>query len=153
MLTATQTVLADYYAKGTDPKTGRKNDGDVTTPFATEIRKIADDDPYMVMVGIGDGRDADITEHDKYTAYFVMYWESPDKEPLFYSGGDWSLSYPWAKGESNMENNYFYVNGTKKCLTFVFIANKSGKTNPWPVIQQAIEKGNRGYAESGSTKK
>lgn len=152
-LKATQTVLANYYAYEKDPKDNRKNDYDVTTNFAKKVRETAGDDPYMVIIGIGDGRDADTTEHDKYTAYFVAYWESVDKDPLFYNGSEWSTSYPWPKGQSGQANNFFYANGTKKCLTFVFVANKTNKSNVWNYLQTTIDTRKKGFATANSTQK
>lgn len=153
MLQASQAVLTEYYARGANPKDGRANDYDVSTPFAKEVRKVADDDPYMVLIGVGDNRDEDITAHDECTCYFVAYWESKDKEPLFFNGSTWSMDYPWPKNKSGKDNNYFTVNGERKCLTFIFVANKTGKDNVWSYLQTTVEKNKRNFGNVGSTTK
>lgn len=50
MLQATQTVLTDYYAKD---KPLSYEYTTTNSDFGKEVRKIADDDPYMVIVGVG----------------------------------------------------------------------------------------------------
>ncbi|MDO5155956.1 MAG: prepilin-type N-terminal cleavage/methylation domain-containing protein [Eubacteriales bacterium] len=155
MLTATQAELTDYYARGDDPRDGRKNDYDVNTTFAKKVRETADDDPYLVIIGVGVGDDEDKrkAEHEKYTAYFVAYWETKEKEPLFFNGQEWSMDYPWADGESGSNYNYFTVNGERKHLTFIFVANKTGQSNPWNYLQNTIKTNKRNRAPKGTTKK
>jgi len=154
MLQATQGVLAEYYAKGKDPKDNRKDDYDITTPFAKKVRTLADDNPYLTIIGIGDSRDGDITKHDKHTVYFVAYWETKDKEPVFFNGSEWSMDYPWPEGKSGFDNNYFMVNGEKKCLTFVFVANNTkGQGNLWSYLQKTVSANGRGFAPNNSTTK
>lgn len=153
MRQSAQAVLAEYYANGIDPKDGRADDYDVSTSFAKKVREIADDDPYMVIIGIGDNRDSDITKHDECTAYFVAYWESKEKEPLFFDGNSWSYDYPWQDGKSKKENNYFVVNGQRKCLTFIFVANKTNEKNVWTYLQNTVRKNKRNFGHSGNTTK
>jgi len=155
MLQATQAVLTDYYAKDKDLTYGYNT---ATSDFGKEVKKIADDDPYMVIVGVGtDGTQSGKSgygesKHDQYTAYFVAYWEDKNKQPVFFNGEDWSVDYPWAKGESGPSANYFYVNGRKINLSFLFVAKKSTASNPWVEIQQAVEKNGHTYAPTGKTK-
>ncbi len=142
MLQATQAVLVDYYGKGKnlpseDYKTNSNSD------FSKAVRKLADDDPYMVIVGVGTKGDGinkkemyDTPVHTQHTAYFVAYWESKDKAPIFFDGTDWSMDYPWGS-QTGSEYNYFMVNGEKVNLSFIFIANKSNK-NIWPDLKKAV---------------
>lgn len=150
MLTATQTVLAEYYARGDDPG---ENKNDPSSDFAKAVRKIADDDPYLAIVGVGDNREGSNTDkHDEYTAYFVIYWESKDKEPLFFNGSTWGMDYPWPDGESGKEHDFFYANGVKKRLRFIFISNNTKKGNStWTYLQNTVKANGRNRAPKGST--
>lgn len=155
MLQATQAVLTDYYAKGKPLSYEYKT---TNSDFGKEVRKIADDDPYMVIVGVGtDGTQPGKAEygeskHDQYTAYFVAYWEDKNEAPVFFDGKDWSMNYPWGKGESGASANFFYANGKRINLMFMFVANKSTDNNPWSEIQKAVEKYGHNYSQAGKTK-
>lgn len=152
MLQATQTVLSKYYGNGDDPTEGRTNNYDVSTAFAKEVRATADDDPYLCIIGVGNEADSDTTEHDKYTAYFVIYWETKDDDPLFFNGKEWGLDYPWPKGKSGPANNYFTIDGERKCLKFIFVSNNTKQSNPWVHIQNTIDKNKRNYNKGKTTK-
>lgn len=154
MLTATQTVLTEYYAHEDTSYIANKNN--VNSDFAKKVRTVADDDPYLVLVGVGDSKNADsnTTKHEQYTAYMVIYWETFDKNPIFFDGKNWSKEYPWEYGKSGHKNNFFTINGEKKALDFIFIANKTGKgENAWSFLQTTMQ--NRGIKSgaSGGTSK
>lgn len=156
MLQATQAVLTDYYGKGKplpfeDYKTNPQEE------FSKEVLKIADDDPYMVFIGVGTNGDGvhkkveyNQPKHDQYTAYFVAYWEDKNEPPLFFDGKDWSMDYPWGEDESGSAKNYFYVNGRKINLSFIFITNKAGAgKNPWTEILNAVKANGHTNTEKG----
>lgn len=155
MLQATQAVLTDYYAKDADLTYSYAA---ATSDFGKEVRKIADDDPYMVIIGVGtDGTQKGKekygeSKHDQYTAYFVAYWEDKNEAPIFFNGREWSMDYPWGENESGAVANYFYVNGRRINLSFIFVANKSKESNPWNEIQKAVKKYGHSYSQSGTTK-
>lgn len=154
MLQATQTVLTEYYASDKNLVYGYDA---AKSDFGREVRKIADDDPYMVIIGVGtsenqpDKKNYAESKHDQYTAYFVAYWEDKNKPPIFFDGKEWSMDYPWARGESGPKNNYFYVNGRRINLSFIFVANQSKETNQWSEIQKAVEKFGHTCAPAGKT--
>lgn len=62
-----------------------------------------------------------------------------------------SMDYPWARGEFGPKNNYFYVDGRRINLSFIFVANQSKETNQWSEIQKAVEKFGHTYAPAGKT--
>lgn len=156
MLQATQAVLTDYYAKDKELTYGYDA---ANSDFGKEVRKIADDDPYMVIIGVGtdanqssDKAQYGESKHDQYTAYFVAYWENKNEAPIFFNGEEWSMDYPWAKGESGAPSNFFYVNGRKINLSFIFVADKKKSGNRWIEIQSVIEKYGHKFAPAGKTK-
>lgn len=94
----------------------------IRTDFASEVLKTADDDPYMLIFGLGDyDKYIDTDPAKVYTVYFVAYWPDPDETPIFFNGSDWSEDYPW-KG-SGM--NTFRVNGEDVLMQFYFMAGKN----------------------------
>lgn len=143
MLSATQSVLVNYYSTdkplpGEDAKTNASSD------FAKEVVKIADDDPYLVIVGVGTDPEKKKgygeSKHDQYTAYFVAYWEKENEAPLFFDGTGWSMNYPWGD-KSGRDYNYFNVNGRRINLSFIFVTNKlKQKDKAWTELQKAVEK-------------
>lgn len=162
MLTASQAVMTELYAKGKHPKKDKDYSTNQYSPdsdFAKKVRQVADDDPYLVIIGVGStDTKYGMSEHDQYTVYFVAYWETKDKDPIFFNGSDWSMYYPWAKNESGGNNNYFDIKGERKNLTFMFVANKTGlgsntNKNPWNLIQEKVDATGRGFAPAGTTGK
>lgn len=154
MLQAAQTVLTEYYANGTPLTYGF---GAAKSPLGNRIREVADDDPYMVIIGVGangtqlNNKAYETSKHEQYTAFFVAYWEDKNEPPLFFDGKDWSMNYPWGEREYGESANFFYVNGKKINLSFIFVADKSG-TNQWNEIQSAVKKFGHTYSQAGKTK-
>lgn len=158
MLNAAQAVLTEYYAFGNEGEyTENKDSAD--SEFARRVREVADDNPYLVIVGVGDPReDSNTTKHEQYTAYFIIYWESYEENPIFFNGTKWSTEYPWEYGKSGHTNNYFTINGERKALNFITIANNTGKPNSgngnyWSFLQTTMQ--NRGIkgGSSGPTQR
>lgn len=157
MVKAAQAVLSECYAN-------RKDDGlpayyadrdSAKSDFATKVKTIADDDPYLVLVGIGDpyNKDSNTTLHEQYTSYFVIYWESYDKNPIFFDGTKWGKEYPWKYGESGHANNFFTINGKRMALVFLTVSNNTKKSNVWTHMQDTMKKRGIGSGSAGGTKK
>lgn len=153
MLTASQTVLTSYYAR--DSKAHMDNKDNSNSNFAKEVRKIADDEPYLAIVGVGDPyeKDSNTTKHDQYTAYLVIYWETVEKDPIFFDGTNWSKEYPWKYNEYGHGHNYFTVNGQRRALDFIIISNNTGSGNPWDYMKRTMQQRGIGSGASGGTSK
>lgn len=129
-ITATQTKLAELYAKDT-VKSSLANqnnpNSDISwkgTQFASDILATADVNPYMLILGLGDYNTYKSTDlHKAYTVYFVAYWSKEDVDPIFFDGTSWTNKYPW-KGTGQ---NTFIVNGENIKLQF-YILKGPGKT-------------------------
>lgn len=146
-MTAAQTELVNLYVKGTPlqeagPKEMRNNqDTDVLFKKNSEIRKeickTADDNPYMLLIGTGNYNTYEKTDvHKAYTVYFVMYWSSKDKKPLFYDGSEWKDTYPWEKNKDGTVHNYFMVNGERIHMQFTFLCAPSDNIGDnWEMIK------------------
>lgn len=166
MLTATQASLTEYYAfhDYSDIIAGKES---ANSDFAKMVRKMADDDPYLVIVGIGDSvnTDSNTSKHEQSTVYSVIYWSSKDKNPIFFDGTNWGNEYPWKEGASGHANNFFMINGERKALNYIFIADNTKKdwgslkyngksvSNTWTYLQATISDRNLGFGSSGSTTK
>lgn len=154
MLSATQAVLVDYYGKdaslpGEDAATNANSE------FSKQVRKIADDDPYMVIVGVGTDPEKKPgygeSKHDQYTVYFVAYWEAQDIAPLFFDGTDWSMDYPWGD-KGGRDYNYFNAKGKRINLSFIFIQNKDkNKGGEWSDLRKAVKQS--GHTDSTNDKR
>lgn len=135
-LTAAQTELVSLYAKGTPlqdcvknaEKDTNKESGKVVdmifkmdSPIRQHILAVADDDPYMLLIGTGSYEAYHNTpqEHYAYMVYFVAYWPTKESDILFFDGTGWTNEYPW-KADGG-DNNIFEVNGRKIKMQFSFI--------------------------------
>lgn len=154
MLQASQAVLVDYYGKG-KPVPEENPTTNCNTDFAKEIRKLADDDPYLTIIGVGTneaykpGYGEEL--HDQYTVYFVAYWEKKDKPPLFFDGTDWSMDYPWGS-QTGRDYNYFDMKGKRINVSFVIVANKAGK-DAWKHLGEAVTKFGHSKGSNDNRKK
>ncbi len=130
-LTAAQGVMTELYAAGYSPgvddadSAGKNGNGDVKwsgKPNGKKILDLADDDPYVLIIGCGqynNYKDTDI--HKAFTVYFVGYMKDKNSKPIYFDGKDWITDYyPWSKNDTD---NTF--NGVK--LQIYEVANKSGK--------------------------
>ena len=166
MLTATQVALAEYYAfhNYEDIINGKES---ANSDFAKLVRKTADDEPYLVIVGIGDSQNSDsnTTIHEQSTVYSIIYWESKEKNPIFFDGTNWSNEYPWNENSSGHANNFFMINGERKALNFIFISDNTKSDwsalkkkgyrvdNTWNYLQATVKDRNLGFGASGDTTK
>ena len=93
----------------------------INTDFAKEVLKTADDDPYMLVFGLGDSyKYMDSDPAKVYTVYFVAYWPSEDAKPIFFNGSEWSDTYPW--NVSGHGKNTFKINGEDVLMQFYFVS-------------------------------
>lgn len=91
----------------------------IGTDFAKEVLTTADDDPYMLIFGLGNYNKYINSERSRaYTVYFVAYWPDKNEAPIFFNGSEWTDKYPW-KGNGQ---NTFNVGGKPILLQFYFIA-------------------------------
>lgn len=96
----------------------------IGSDFAKDVLKTADDDPYMLIFGLGNYKKYIETERTRpYTVYFVAYWPAKNQDPIFFNGSEWTDKYPW-KGTGQ---NTFKVDGKEVLLQFYFIAGPRNK--------------------------
>ncbi len=142
-LTAAQTEFVELYAKGGPicKDTGQYHDGNLCgTAIAEKILEVADDEPYMLIIGTGDYEDyakKSQTAHKAYTVYFVVYWAEKNKDPIFFNGSEWMSTYPW-KGTGQ---NYFIVNGDSVHMQFYFVSapDKNNMGNNWEELKKHLK--------------
>lgn len=117
---------------------GRNDDVSlIGTDFAKEVLKTADDDPYMLIFGLGDyDKYKDKDPAKMYTVYFVAYWPAEDEQPIFFNGSEWSETYPW-KGTGQ---NTFKINGEDVLMQFYFVTGPYAKnpSNNWNKLKKHI---------------
>ncbi len=138
-ITATQTKLAELYAKDSTSSTLANTaapNADISwkgTQIAKDIFATADVDPYMLIIGLGDYDTYKSTDiHKAYTVYSVAYWPKKDADPIFFDGTDWTNKYPW-KGTGQ---NTFTVDGESIKLQF-YILKGPGSTlsDDWNMLK------------------
>ena len=160
-LNAAQSELTKLYAKnkGTVPEGNDKEncvipnvwkikkdpngDANITTnvvknDFTDSVLQKVGLSPYVLVIGIGSnlsdankGVDWNVTEHDKYTVYFLIYMENSDSIPCFYYNGTWTNEYPRYDNHSEIFNqkNIIQVGELKGIrLQYYCLVNNSGKT-------------------------
>lgn len=137
---AMQVELSELYAeRGQIDLSNATNTHDVSyigTPFAKDVLTTADDDPYMLIFGLGKYSEYINTDPAKaYTVYFVVYWPDKNEDPIFFDGSEWTSEYPWA----GTGMNTFKVNGEKITMQFYFITgpNKNMSSN-WNELKAKI---------------
>ncbi|MGN0379890.1 MAG: type IV pilin protein [Butyrivibrio sp.] len=146
-MTAMQTKLAEMYAAGTplgiesrNKDSGQGGD-DVSwrnTPIAKEVLAVADEEPYMLIFGLGNyDKYKETNLHKAYTVYFVAYWPEKNKDPIFFNGSDWMSEYPWERDYANT----FEVNGEMVDMEFYFIAGPSNnQSKNWDELKNYLKK-------------
>lgn len=140
-LTAAQTEFVEYYAKGVPVGGAGKTDSDVNlcgTAIANRILEVADDKPYMMIIGTGQYSKYTKANqaHKAYTVYFVAYWPAKDKDPIFFNGSEWMSTYPW-KGTGQ---NTFSVNGEQIDMQFYFVSAPSNNmSNNWNELKAYLK--------------
>lgn len=96
----------------------------IGTEFAKEVLTTADDDPYMLIFGLGDYETyIDTDPQLAYKVFFVAYWPDKNVDPIFFNGSEWTEKYPW-KGSGQ---NTFKVDGKDILLQFYFVTGPRAK--------------------------
>lgn len=131
-LTATQAELTSLYGKygsnyaegeyvipGGIHIGGKNGDCDIRgTAFAKAVLKTADltgdKEPYCLLIAIGSNyttqtgsKPYTVTEHDKYTVYYVFYMQNKDSKPLYYYNGEWTKKNPRPVNADNTPEEIF----------------------------------------------
>ncbi len=120
-----------------------KKNGDVNlvgSDFAAKVLKIADmegdKEPYCFMVAVGSNHDqnnkkpTNVTKHDKYTVYYVLYMETEKSDPIYYYNGEFSHTNPRSFYVEEVFDEYNYVKTGKlegMRLQYYIITNHTGK--------------------------
>ncbi len=118
---------------------GTNNNGDVAingSEYAKKILDIADEDPYLFAVGLGNRERYDTGDnkdlHKAYTCYVAIYMKNENSTPLYFDGFEWTTNYlEKDTGDYADPNGVFTGSGNKMRSTgvyiqYYFIANKSG---------------------------
>jgi len=151
-LTASQAYFSQMYAtrKDTDTcaisgysKSSGLNSADVDlddTDIAKSILKVADDEPYAFLVGLGKYsvyKDSNIRK--AYKVYFAAYCATKDSKPIFFDGEKWGPTYPWVEHKQNDGANKF--NGVELQMYIINAgnANKNGD-KIWNFLRTQAEK-------------
>lgn len=96
----------------------------IGTDFAREVLTTADDDPCMLIFGLGDyEKYIDTDPQLAYKVFFVAYWPDKNVDPIFFNGSEWTDKYPW-KGSGQ---NTFKVDGKDILLQFYFVTGPRAK--------------------------
>ena len=120
--------------------TGPNDKGDVDlsipknrTDYAARVFKIADDKPYLLIIGTGDrSKYGEPGENlmRAYTCYICMYMKDKDSKPVFYDGENWTTEYPGKDSEPNDTHKVFANNNMLKSknikIQYYMLANGGG---------------------------
>ncbi len=109
----------------------------IGTDFAREVLTTADDDPYMLIFGLGDyEKYIDTDPQLAYKVFFVAYWPDKNVDPIFFNGSEWTDEYPW-KGSGQ---NTFKVDGKDILLQFYFVTGPRAKdtSGNWNEIKRYL---------------
>ena len=116
-------------------KPGDNNNGDcnaVGTQFAKDILANMDEEPFILIVGLGNREKYEKTDLRKaYTVYIAMYMRTEDSKPLFFDGEQWTTKYPEKKQEDPeavFEANGNQLKRNKVFIQYYAITNSCGKT-------------------------
>ena len=112
LVNASQAKLSERYAfrKGNEKNHGILSDEDgkmanengnadvnaVGTTFAKGILKLADEDPYIFIIGLGSSKELKNEEdlHKRYTVMLAMYMKDKKSKPLYFYGDGYGELYP-----------------------------------------------------------
>ena len=145
-ITATQAELSNQYAlhePGDDSVISNYSGGSngdmfvANSDFAKKILKTADDNPYILIVGMGHYptyKNTDI--HKAYTVYFAAYVATSKSDAIFFNGTKWCKEYPWVKDGAND----FMVNGEKIKLQFYILAAPKNNSEVWTRLRERLAK-------------
>ncbi len=119
-------------------------DQDITnTAFAKNLLKLAGIEgtkkPYCLLIGVGSSADnnkdigAKVSNHDKYTVFYVFYMEEENTTPYYFYNGEWTETNPRFEG-SNTQTEIFDKNNVVKKgpmkgkrIQYYLISNYTGK--------------------------
>ncbi|MBR6256843.1 MAG: type II secretion system protein [Lachnospiraceae bacterium] len=153
-ITATQAKLTELYAFAREGQAAGKDGGgnkrnkatvikgkqgdndngdcDVTgTDFAKSILDTIDEEPYVLILGMGRMDKYKETDLKRaFTVYVAMYMKTEDSKPLFFDGEQWTTKYP--EKDKRDPDAVFYPTENKMKKNDVFIqyyiiSNKTGK--------------------------
>ncbi len=112
------------------------------TDIAKKIRKTADEDPYVFVVGLGrydTYKNTDI--HKCYTCYFGIYMKDANSDPLYFDGSKWSERYPWIEeGLSNGTNKFKVGSETIDMQMYIINNGYSNDDTMWRKLQDIHNK-------------
>ncbi len=84
---------------------GKNNNGDVdarNSDFTKKVLAMADDDPYVLVIGLGKRSKYENTDpHLAYTCYVCIYQKTKDSKPVFFDGVEWTSEYPGYKSSKD----------------------------------------------------
>ena len=143
--TAAQAVMTEFYGttKGHnwpqaqnvywDEGDGKKW-GDKVLQLVGGGRGADNNEPYILVIAVGDPRDNTIKSTQQYTVYYVGYVASEKSPAVFYVNGDWIYTYPTENPQyikktgqnENIRNRIIKPAGTNIPIQYFVISNRSG---------------------------
>jgi prepilin-type N-terminal cleavage/methylation domain-containing protein len=153
---AAQSVLIELYAKNGStlkenetivPGKTKGNNLDcevIGTDFANEVLDLADleTEPYILLIGVGSNvsgtASKNVTQHDKYTVFYVLFKETKTSTPYYFYNGEWTKVNPRAVGTTEVFDGTNVVKTgihKGKRIQYYLISNKTGKS----IINNASE--------------
>ena len=93
-----------------------RNSAGKKTDYAGKILKSADEDPYLLIIGVGSWGIYEATDDSRkaYTCYICMYMKDENSRPIFFDGERWTTDYPDKAGKSPRAANEVYKAGTNE---------------------------------------
>ena len=151
--------------------TGNQDQNIVGSDFAKSVLDLAglsDDPPFCLMIAVGsnattkkdNNKDKNyvvtdhVTEHDKYTVYYVFYQQELNMSPCYYYNGEWTDINPRKNESSNtFSTNNVILSGPlkNKRLQYYLLSNRTNYTTGtksskfWDWIKGKIEYGQGGF--------
>ena len=146
---AAQSALVELYAKNGSilksnetiiPGRTKGNNMDVDvigSDFAKTVFDLAsiENDPYILLIGVGSNvsgtNSKNVTQHDKYTIFYVLYKETKTSTPYYFYNGEWTKVNPRAVGTTEVfDGNNVVKSGIHKGkrIQYYLLSNKTGKS-------------------------
>lgn len=93
----------------------------------------ANHEPYILVIAVGDPRNATIRNEQHYTVYYVGYVASKKSPAVFYINGEWVYTYPTKTPKyidkrgtnENIKNYIIHPAGTEIPIQYFVISNRT----------------------------
>lgn len=165
--TASTAVMSEFYGETTGHHWPKKVnvswfstvDGINGEPWGRKVLRLVgadrgkdNNEPYILVIGIGDPRDNSLSINEQYSVYYVAYVATENDPAIFWIDGEFSYTYPTEKpqkirktGSGDNIRNWIIRDGQDYPIQYFVVSNRTGKN-----IDQFwldMNKGLKGHSE------